>query len=102
MIPSRLPDGQVVFLLPSHYVQLAAAAAASEVGRPATSSTATLWAMSNDKICIQNNAGIVTIDESIDTDSLSDQPIDFTVAKKKENVVLEGDGKEEGPVWRPW
>ncbi|EGI61509.1 PREDICTED: protein hairy [Acromyrmex echinatior] len=25
VIPSRLPDGQVVFLLPSHYVQLAAA-----------------------------------------------------------------------------
>ncbi|KAK3923401.1 Transcription factor HES-4, partial [Frankliniella fusca] len=28
VVPSRLPDGQVVFLLPSHYVQLAAAAAA--------------------------------------------------------------------------
>ncbi|PSN50556.1 hypothetical protein C0J52_03517 [Blattella germanica] len=142
VIPSRLPDGQVVFLLPSHYVQLAAAAAASEVGNPGT--TATLWATTNGsnlltannetegdhalsrpaKICIQNNAfvggnqGIVSIDESIDTDSLSDQPIDFTVAKRRSDMEymdeeheLEGsveergildEVKEEGPVWRPW
>lgn len=32
VVPSRLPDGQVVFLLPSHYVQLAAAAAAGGPG----------------------------------------------------------------------
>jgi hypothetical protein len=96
VIPSRLPDGQVVFLLPSHYVQLAAAAAASEVGSPAPSSTTTLWAMSN------NNAGIVTIDESIDSESLSDQPIDFTVAKRNEDGLQVGEVKEEGPVWRPW
>lgn len=102
VIPSRLPDGQVVFLLPSHYVQLAAAAAASEVGSPATSSTATLWAMSNDKICIENNASIVAIDDSNDIESLSDQPIDFTIAKRNENGMLAGDVKEEGPVWRPW
>ncbi|XP_021914475.1 transcription factor HES-1-like isoform X2 [Zootermopsis nevadensis] len=101
VIPSRLPDGQVVFLLPSHYVQLAAAAAASEVGSPATSSTATAWAISNDKICIENNASIVPIDDSIDSESLSDQPIDFTIAKRRENGILE-DVKEEGPVWRPW
>lgn len=105
VIPSRLPDGQVVFLLPSHYVQLAAAAAASsEVGSPAPSSTTTLWAMSNNKICI-DNAGIVAIDESIDTESLSDQPIDFTVAKRSDDgmaTAAAGEVKEEGPVWRPW
>ncbi|XP_023705041.1 transcription factor HES-1 isoform X3 [Cryptotermes secundus] len=103
VIPSRLPDGQVVFLLPSHYVQLAAAAAASsEVGNPAPSSTTTLWAMSNNKMCIDNNAGIVAIDESLDTESSSDQPIDFTVAKRSEDGVQAGEVKEEGPVWRPW
>jgi hypothetical protein len=96
VIPSRLPDGQVVFLLPSHYVQLAAAAAASEVGSPTPSSTTTLWAMSN------NNSGIVAIDESIDTDSFSDQPIDFTVAKRNGDGLQAGEVKEEGPVWRPW
>ncbi|XP_071452033.1 protein hairy-like isoform X2 [Hetaerina americana] len=32
LIPSRLPDGQVVFLLPSHYVHLAAAAAGGRAG----------------------------------------------------------------------
>jgi hypothetical protein len=96
VIPSRLPDGQVVFLLPSHYVQLAAAAAASEAGSPAPSSTTTLWAMSN------NNAGIVAIDESIDTESLSDQPIDFTVAKRHADGLQAGEVKVEDPVWRPW
>jgi hypothetical protein len=90
-----------VFLLPGHYVQLAAAAAASEVGTPATSSTATLWAMSNDKICIENNASVVAIDDSNDAESLSDQPIDFTIAKRKESGMI-ADVKEEGPVWRPW
>jgi hypothetical protein len=102
VIPSRLPDGQVVFLLPSHYVQLAAAAAASEVGSPAASSTTTLWAMSNNKMCIDNNAGIVAIDESIDTESLSDQPIDFTIAKKTDDGRQAGEVMDEGPVWRPW
>jgi hypothetical protein len=91
-----------VFLLPSHYVQLAAAAAASEVGNPATSSTATLWAMTNDKVCIENNASIVAIDDSMDTESLSDQPIDFTISKRNESGMVVGDAKEEGPVWRPW
>ncbi|XP_069690654.1 transcription factor HES-1-like isoform X2 [Periplaneta americana] len=134
VIPSRLPDGQVVFLLPSHYVQLAAAAAASESGSPTTSTTATLWATTNGtnliatssdngvraaKICIPSgayNQSIVAIEDSIDSDSLSDQPIDFTVAKRKseedyvdeensgmeERGLLEGEVKEEGPVWRPW
>jgi hypothetical protein len=102
VIPSRLPDGQVVFLLPSHYVQLAAAAAASEVGSPAPCSTTTLWAMSNNKTCIDSNAGIVAIDDSIDTESLSDQPIDFTVAKRNDDGMEAGEVKEEGPVWRPW
>lgn len=103
VIPSRLPDGQVVFLLPSHYVQLAAAAAASsEVGSPAPSSTTTLWAMSDNKMCIDNNADIVAIDESIDTESLSDQPIDFTVSKRSDDGMPAGEVREEGPVWRPW
>jgi len=97
VIPSQLPDGQVVFLLPSHYVQLAAAAAASDVGSPATSSTETLWAMSNSKMSTDSNTSIAAIDESIDTESLSDQPIDFTVAKRNEVGM-----QSEGPVWRPW
>ncbi|KAG8231198.1 hypothetical protein J437_LFUL011312 [Ladona fulva] len=40
LIPSRLPDGQVVFLLPSHYVHLAAAAAGGRSpGEPSSSSS---------------------------------------------------------------
>jgi hypothetical protein len=97
VIPSQLPDGQVVFLLPSHYVQLAAAAAASDACSPATSSTATLWAMSSNKTCMENNTSISAIDESIDTESLPDQPIDFTVTKRNEAGM-----QSEGPVWRPW
>lgn len=97
VIPSQLPDGQVVFLLPSHYVQLAAAAAASDACSPATSSTETLWAMSNNKMSTDSNTSIAAIDESIDTESLSDQPIDFTVAKRNEVGM-----QSEGPVWRPW
>lgn len=46
MIPSRLPDGQVVFLLPSHYVQLAAAAAANGISIGPNPPTA-IWATTN-------------------------------------------------------
>ncbi|XP_023245185.1 transcription factor HES-1-like [Copidosoma floridanum] len=45
-IPSRLPDGQVVFLLPSHYVQLAAAAAANGISIGPNPPTA-IWAATN-------------------------------------------------------
>ncbi|XP_012251867.2 uncharacterized protein LOC105683679 [Athalia rosae] len=46
VIPSRLPDGQVVFLLPSHYVQLAAAAAANGISIGPNPPTA-IWAATN-------------------------------------------------------
>ncbi|XP_014236128.1 protein hairy-like [Trichogramma pretiosum] len=46
VIPSRLPDGQVVFLLPSHYVQLAAAAAANGINIGPNPPTA-IWAATN-------------------------------------------------------
>ncbi|XP_017888839.1 protein deadpan [Ceratina calcarata] len=46
VIPSRLPDGQVVFLLPSHYVQLAAAAAANGISIGPNPPTA-VWAATN-------------------------------------------------------
>ncbi|XP_029052947.2 lateral signaling target protein 2 homolog [Osmia bicornis bicornis] len=46
VIPSRLPDGQVVFLLPSHYVQLAAAAAANGINIGPNPPT-TVWAATN-------------------------------------------------------
>lgn len=46
VIPSRLPDGQVVFLLPSHYVQLAAAAAANGINIGPNPPTA-IWATTN-------------------------------------------------------
>ena len=112
VIPSRLPDGQVVFLLPSHYVQLAAAAAASEGG-----ATATLWATTNGtnliattsnndrpaKLCFQSNTFIGSnqnIEDSIETDS--DQPIDFTVTKRKEDKEDDDPRPEEEAVWRPW
>ncbi|XP_067005673.2 transcription factor HES-1 [Anabrus simplex] len=74
VIPSRLPDGQVVFLLPSHYVQLAAAAGA-------------VWGTTTEKS---------KQDDEEDEDS-PDQPIDFTVPRRVEDAV-----KDEGPVWRPW
>ncbi|XP_058808180.1 uncharacterized protein LOC131673858 [Phymastichus coffea] len=46
VIPSRLPDGQVVFLLPSHYVQLAAAAAANGINI-GPNPPAAIWATTN-------------------------------------------------------
>ncbi|KAJ8667524.1 hypothetical protein QAD02_009187, partial [Eretmocerus hayati] len=46
VIPSRLPDGQVVFLLPSHYVQLAAAAAANGISIGPNPPQA-IWAATN-------------------------------------------------------
>lgn len=46
VVPSRLPDGQVVFLLPSHYCQLAAAAAANGISIGPSAPQA-IWAATN-------------------------------------------------------
>ncbi|XP_047099317.1 transcription factor HES-4-B-like [Schistocerca piceifrons] len=83
VIPSRLPDGQLVFLLPSHYVQLAAAAAAARC--------------------------IFSVDEADDDD---DQPVDCSVgtaaarlSPEPAEAAMDAAGAleaEEGPVWRPW
>ncbi|XP_034952295.1 transcription factor HES-1 isoform X2 [Chelonus insularis] len=96
VIPSRLPDGQVVFLLPSHYVQLAAAAAANGISIGPNPPTA-IWAATNmsllkatDKLVKRPHQDIPpsewTSDGPKPTKSLRidqpEQPLDFTTSKK--------------------
>ncbi|OAD57861.1 Transcription factor HES-1 [Eufriesea mexicana] len=98
VIPSRLPDGQVVFLLPSHYVQLAAAAAANGISIGPNPPTA-IWAATN----IGNASVSASISASAPvstfaTNAISaigskpsksprleqpEQPLDFTTTSKK-------------------
>ncbi|XP_063224658.1 transcription factor HES-4-like isoform X2 [Bacillus rossius redtenbacheri] len=107
VIPSRLPDGQVVFLLPSHYVQLAAAAASLQHQSPA--SPAAMWAGPAPTAS--------TAPKPAPGDLLQeDEPIDFTVRKtgreppdtdpvgRDSSMSAEAcdEDKDEGPVWRPW
>lgn len=97
VIPSRLPDGQVVFLLPSHYVQLAAAAAANGISIGPNPPTA-IWAATNmsllkatDKLAKRPHEDISQ--EWQDTTGLKpsksprmeqpEQPLDFTTNSKK-------------------
>lgn len=102
VIPSRLPDGQVVFLLPSHYVQLAAAAAANGICIGPNPPTA-IWAATNmsllkatDKLVKRthsNNENTITDTKDWTSDGakpikspkieLADQPLDFTTTSKK-------------------
>nr|CAD7195202.1 unnamed protein product [Timema douglasi] len=107
VIPSRLPDGQVVFLLPSHYVQLAAAAASLQQQQKSSSSpspapSATLWATPATTPCPPSEEPTSNIPqyEDEEEEECNDQPIDFTVKKRPE--PFDTDMEEEGPVWRPW
>ncbi|XP_049769061.1 transcription factor HES-4-like [Schistocerca cancellata] len=102
VIPSRLPDGQLVFLLPSHYVQLAAAAAAA-------------FGVAVASNCIQRPQLFVgyTITVQVDeADDDDDQPVDCSVgtaaarlSPEPAEAAMDAAGAleaEEGPVWRPW
>nr|CAD7264047.1 unnamed protein product [Timema shepardi] len=107
VIPSRLPDGQVVFLLPSHYVQLAAAAASLQQQQKSSSSpspapSATLWATPATTPCPPSEEPTSNIPqyEDEEEEECNDQPIDFTVKKRPE--PFDTGMEEEGPVWRPW
>nr|XP_050850171.1 uncharacterized protein LOC127063906 isoform X2 [Vespula vulgaris] len=98
VIPSRLPDGQVVFLLPSHYVQLAAAAAANGISIGPNPPTA-IWAATNmsllkatDKLAKrpheemqdwQEAATGVKPSKSPRMQDQPEQPLDFTTNSKK-------------------
>ncbi|XP_046817933.1 protein hairy isoform X1 [Vespa crabro] len=98
VIPSRLPDGQVVFLLPSHYVQLAAAAAANGISIGPNPPTA-IWAATNmsllkatDKLAKrpheemqdwQETATGVKPSKSPRMQDQPEQPLDFTTNSKK-------------------
>ncbi|XP_008547523.1 transcription factor HES-1 [Microplitis demolitor] len=97
VIPSRLPDGQVVFLLPSHYVQLAAAAAANGISIGPNPPTA-IWAATNmsllkatDKLAKRSHQDISPQDWSNDGPKPTksprmeqpEQPLDFTTTSKK-------------------
>lgn len=96
VIPSRLPDGQVVFLLPSHYVQLAAAAAANGISIGPNPPTA-IWAATNmsllkatDKLAKRPHDADIGQDWSQDGSKSGksprieqpEQPLDFTTSKK--------------------
>lgn len=102
VIPSRLPDGQVVFLLPSHYVQLAAAAAANGISIGPNPPTA-IWAATNmsllkatDKLIAKRPheeppewPDAVKPSKSPRVDHLElqhEQPLDFTTSKKLSGV----------------
>ena len=96
VIPSRLPDGQVVFLLPSHYVQLAAAAAVNGISIGPNPPTP-IWAATNmsllkatDKLAKRPHDADLADDWSQNDSKPSknprieqpDQPLDFTTSKK--------------------
>ncbi|XP_011495415.1 PREDICTED: protein hairy-like [Ceratosolen solmsi marchali] len=99
VIPSRLPDGQVVFLLPSHYVQLAAAAAANGISIGPNPPTA-IWAATNMSLLKASDKLIKrplcddTGDWSdgqlkpvkvarVETSGAVEQPLDFTTSSVK-------------------
>ncbi|XP_063988284.1 uncharacterized protein LOC135168229 [Diachasmimorpha longicaudata] len=101
VIPSRLPDGQVVFLLPSHYVQLAAAAAANGISIGPNPPTA-IWAATNmsllratDKLLKRSHVNVSQdwIDGNKPSKSprieVSEQPLDFTTTSQKLKSRLE-------------
>lgn len=102
VIPSRLPDGQVVFLLPSHYVQLAAAAAANGISIGPNPPTA-IWAATNmsllkatDKLAKrphddinqdwQDSTGGLKSSKSPRMEQ-PEQPLDFTTTSKKMKIA---------------
>ncbi|CAB0035549.1 unnamed protein product [Trichogramma brassicae] len=100
VIPSRLPDGQVVFLLPSHYVQLAAAAAANGINIGPNPPTA-IWAATNMSLLKQTDkllkrplcddadwpldpiSSVTNGKPSKIPKSESEQPLDFTTSSVK-------------------
>ncbi|XP_066601335.1 transcription factor HES-1 [Prorops nasuta] len=94
VIPSRLPDGQVVFLLPSHYVQLAAAAAANGISIGPNPPTA-IWAATNmsllkatDKLAKRPHEEVQEWPEAAKPTKSPrmeqpEQPLDFTTTSKK-------------------
>ncbi|XP_049943362.1 transcription factor HES-1-like [Schistocerca serialis cubense] len=104
VIPSRLPDGQLVFLLPSHYVQLAAAAAAAPITH-SSSATSFVTGPGSLEVLAQSSR----VDEADDDD---DQPVDCSVgtaaarlSPEPAEAAMDAAGAleaEEGPVWRPW
>ncbi|EFN79220.1 protein hairy [Harpegnathos saltator] len=98
VIPSRLPDGQVVFLLPSHYVQLAAAAAANGISIGPNPPTA-IWAATNMSLLKATDKLAKRPHEDLAQEWIQDptglkpsksprmeqpeQPLDFTTTSKK-------------------
>ncbi|XP_044577353.1 protein hairy [Cotesia glomerata] len=98
VIPSRLPDGQVVFLLPSHYVQLAAAAAANGISIGPNPPTA-IWAATNMSLLKATDKLAKRPHQDMPQDWSSEgpkpiksprieqpeQPLDFTTTSKKIN-----------------
>ncbi|RLU17263.1 hypothetical protein DMN91_011332 [Ooceraea biroi] len=106
VIPSRLPDGQVVFLLPSHYVQLAAAAAANGISIGPNPPTA-IWAATNmsllkatDKLTKRPHDDLSQEWQDPTTGGLKpsksprmeqpEQPLDFTTTSKKKTAGTRG------------
>ncbi|XP_072743509.1 uncharacterized protein Sidpn isoform X1 [Anoplolepis gracilipes] len=97
VIPSRLPDGQVVFLLPSHYVQLAAAAAANGISIGPNPPTA-IWAATNMSLLKATDKLVKRPHDDIGQEwqdptgglkpsksprmEQPEQPLDFTTSKK--------------------
>lgn len=119
VIPSRLPDGQVVFLLPSHYVQLAAAAAANGISIGPNPPTA-IWAATNmsllkatDKLAKRPHEEMQDWQDAVPAAGSAppppgpkpsksprlepEQPLDFTTSKKLKIARIPVDGDLQQP-----
>ena len=74
VIPSRLPDGQVVFLLPSHYVQLTSPERIKQE-------------------CVNSADQDMPLDFSVKRE---------TPSPTKNVLTSEDSPSKEDDVWRPW
>lgn len=120
VVPSRLPNGQVVFLLPNDYCQLAAANAINVGPSPPQP----IWAATNMSLLAENERKR-SLEDATSTTQLpprppSEQPLDFTTPKKiklESGRWMEDDQqkptttksagqlqpiKDEEGMWRPW
>jgi hypothetical protein len=113
VVPSRLPDGQLVFLLPSHYVQLAAWARATSTTSilPAITRPLSPTIQQRSPRCRPSIEGeeieeIVEEEEGpLDCSRRSpqfEQKIDFPEPERIQQQQVPDDGEQFGPVWRPW
>ncbi|KAF4533519.1 hypothetical protein B566_EDAN001004 [Ephemera danica] len=117
VVPSRLPDGQLVFLLPSHYVQLAAWARATSVSTsalPALTSPPSPASMLQPPHSPRCRPSIGTEELMMEDTDEQEGPLDCSrrspdssvsppqAMDLEQHVAAVDEGEPGGPVWRPW